>query len=118
MDIKTIILEKANQGLVFVNPGGGTSEIIKVTDRKITYKRGNSKISLSIESIQDVYDEFKSKQCTSSELKKYKQEVFSSKDNGHSCNCTFLFSLLNYLNLASEIKGKGVKNNPFYVEIF
>lgn len=118
MSLVKAIAEDIKVGMIFKNPGGGTSQIVMVTGDKITYKRGNSNISLSLQDIDDAYYKFKSKQCTSSELKNFRKKVFSSKDNGHSCNCTFLFSLLGYLDLCTDIKGKGVRGNPFYVEIF
>jgi hypothetical protein len=51
-------------------------------------------------------------------LKKFRPTVFDSSQNGHSCNCTFLFIIFSKLNLLEgNIEGRGVRGDPFYVEI-
>jgi hypothetical protein len=113
--VKTQIIEEA----VFTNPGGGTSTISKVKPDRIVYKRGNSRMTMHLSDLHNVYTEFGSiDKLTSTDLKLYKPEVFDSKGNGHSCNCTFTFMVLNKLGLSTEIFGKGVRGNPFFVTFF
>ena len=51
-------------------------------------------------------------------LKDFKPTVFDSLKNGHSCNTTFLFSILNHVGLLKDgINGSGTKGHPFYVTI-
>lgn len=38
------------------NPGGGTSKIISVTRVNITYQRGQSRISIPVDVLYDVYE--------------------------------------------------------------
>jgi hypothetical protein len=109
------IKNKITSGLIFDNPGGGTSIIISITqNNSILYKRGNSNIYISIENIFKVYKKFKNTECTTTKLKSYMPNVFKSK----GCNCTFLFLVLNKISLCSEIKGLGQSQSPFYVEIY
>ena len=60
---------------------------------------------------------FKEKRCSTSDLKKYKSQVFDSNSNGHNCNCTFLFMVLKEMKLLKNIDGKGVKGSEFFVNI-
>jgi hypothetical protein len=112
--------KKICTGKIYNNPGGGTSEIVSIADsNEITYKRKNSLISINIYEIYGVYKLFYGKKCSSSDLKKYKPHIFDSnaRPAGHSCNCTFLFMVLEELNLVNKIYGEGVKGNPFFVNI-
>lgn len=116
--MKNLIKENITKGMVFENPGGGTSTVVNVTDTYISYKRKNSNMKLNISEIEAIYDIYKGKEVTSTELKKYKSKVFSSDDGGHSCNCTFLFLVLEKLGYTiGSIKGRGKRGNPFYIEI-
>lgn len=102
-------------GLKLKNPGKGDSTIKSVTENAITYIRGNSAISIKIDDIYNVYLLFKGKRCSTSDLKKYKSQVFDSKMKGHSCNCTFLFMVFKEMKLIKNIEGKGVKGEEFFV---
>ena len=106
-------------GAVFENPGGGTSKVLKVTDTAITYRRGNSTISVSFENLFTAYASFQGQQVSSSELKAFAPSVFDSKARpaGHSCNATFLFMILRRIGVAGELGGKGVKGAPYFVQI-
>lgn len=103
--------------MVFKNPGKGTSTITKVTPEQITYKRGHSYITVKLDVLDAAYKNFYGSTCSTLDLKLFNESVFSSKHNGHSCNCTFFFLILSYLKLSSEIKDRGVKGHPFYVNI-
>lgn len=107
------------RGMDFDNPGGGTSLIESITDQVITYKRGNSNISVSLEDLYSAFLRFRGRQTTTSELKKFSPSVFDSaaRPAGHSCNCTFLFQVLNAIGHAGEIEGSGVKGDPFSARI-
>lgn len=104
-------------GLKLKNPGKGDSTIKSITDNTITYVRGKSPISIKIDEIYNVYLLFKGKRCSTSELKKYNSQVFDSKFNGHSCNCTFLFMVLKEMKLVNNIDGKGVRGAEFFIDI-
>lgn len=104
-------------GVLISNPGGGTSKIISYSDETIIYQRGKSKISVSFEELYKAYSKFRGQKVYTTHLRDYAPETFDSKRGGHSCNTTFLFSILNLINLASEIKGDGKANHPFYVSI-
>ncbi len=112
------ILTAINQGMVYQNPQKGTSRIASISPEKIVYIRGNSRISLNIEVIHSVYQQYKGKKCSSNDLKIYEPKVFDSKQNGHSCNCTFLFTVLNEIGLTENgIEGEGKPYKPFYIRI-
>ena len=103
-------------GTVFVNPGGGTSEIVGITEKNIYYIRGKSKISFPVHEFIEICSVFEGQKCSSSDLKKRNPKIFDSNKSGHSCNCTFLFCLAEKLGLLNNgIQGRGVSGNPFYV---
>lgn len=116
--ISEIIVKNVFVGDIFNNPGGGTSTIINISSSFIQYLRGNSKIKIFMDDIEDVYKNFKGKQVSTSMLKDFKPKVFDSSKNGHSCNTTFIFIILNHIGLLQGgINGSGKKGNPFYVTI-
>ncbi|MBR6341190.1 MAG: hypothetical protein IKR64_04740 [Treponema sp.] len=116
--ITEIIIKNIFIGDIFNNPGGGTSTIININPTFIKYLRGNSKIKLFMEDIEEVYKRFKNSTVSTSMIKDFKPEVFDSLKNGHSCNATFLFSILNHVGLLKDgINGSGKKGHPFYVTI-
>ena len=107
-------------GTIMKNPGRGTSEVTSYTDTKIAYRRGNSTMYVSLEDLYLAYKKFQGQYVTASDLKSYKPRVFdsSARPAGHSCNCTFLFLLLNRLGLAGDIQGAGKRGNPFGIRIY
>ena len=116
--ITEIIIKNISVGDIFNNPGGGTSTVVTINPTFIKYLRGTSKIKLFTEDIEDVYKRFKSKTVSTNMLKDFKPTVFDSLKNGHSCNTTFLFSILNHVGLLKDgINGSGTKGHPFYVTI-
>ena len=104
-------------GVSLANPGGGTSEIISYSDKSIVYQRGKSKISVAFEEFYKAYIKFKGKKVYTTDLRDYAPKTFDSSRGGHSCNTTFLFSILTLIGLVNEIKGDGNANHPFYVSI-
>jgi len=56
---------------------------------------------------------------SSVDLKTDNPSVFDSQARpaGHSCNCTFLFMVLHQMGIASNVHGRGVRGNPFYVDV-
>jgi len=104
-------------GVLISNPGGGTSKIISYSDEKIVYQRGKSKISVSFEKLYKAYFKFRGQKVYTTDLRNYAPDIFDSKNGGHSCNATFLFSILILIGLVSEIKGDGKVNHPFYISI-
>ena len=108
------------EGTILENPGGGTSEIIRVTNTKISYKRGSSTIKVSFDDLHTAYVRFTGRTVTSSELKKFAPNIFDStaRPAGHSCNCTFLFLLLSRIHAGGKIQGAGIRGNPFALAIY
>jgi len=103
------------KGLKLDNPGGGISEIISINENRICYKRGNSKIFVTLEDLHDAIEANKIKKIiTSSDLKRYSPQVFDSTKGGHSCNCTFLFQVLKKMGIIDKIEGEGKRGNPFF----
>lgn len=112
-NFKQLILASIREGIVFKNPVKGTSIITKVTSEYITYMRGHSNITVKLDDLTAAYVRFSDSTCSTIDLKEFDKSVFSSKHNGHSCNCTFFFSILYYLELSSEVKGRGVRGHLF-----
>lgn len=104
-------------GLMLVNPGGGTSKIISYSEENIIYQRGNSKISISFDDLYKAYSKFKGQKVYTTNLRDYAPKVFDSTRGGHSCNATFLFSILELIGIINEIKGEGKAHHPFYASI-
>jgi hypothetical protein len=106
-------------GTVLNNPGGGTSTIKSIAPNTICYVRGKSSISVDLQKLFNAYVYFKGKQVTCTDLKKYMPSVFNSKviQPGHSCNCTFLFLLLEKIGIVQAINGLGKSCNPFYINV-
>lgn len=105
-------------GMTFINPGGGTSEIVSVRDGKISYKRKLSTMTIEINALYEAFSAFGNSIISSPGLKSKWPSIFDSKARpaGHSCNVTFLFLCLKQMGIVSEIFGSGVRGNPYYVD--
>ena len=113
---RNIVVSAVQVGDVFQNPRSGTSAVVSVTDLNISYMRRSSRISLSIDAFLSVVTSFTGRKCTSTDLREYLPKVFSTKNGGHDCNCTFLFRVAEKMQLVENgIQGKGTAGNPFYV---
>ncbi|MEA1968768.1 MAG: hypothetical protein U9N77_11200 [Thermodesulfobacteriota bacterium] len=110
---------KCPVGTVLYNPGGGTSTIKSITSNNICYERGNSSITAALLDLFNAYSNYKRKQVSCSDLKKYSPSVFDSKaiTPGHDCNCTFLFLVLKEIGIIQSIIGAGVRGNPYCINI-
>lgn len=115
MKVTKRLKDQLNVGQVLNNPSRGTSEIMSIDENKIVYKRGNSNISLRFEDIEDVVTKFSGQICSTSDMKLFRPKVFSSKHNGHSCNCTFCFMILQEINYTEKIFGRGRRGDPYYI---
>lgn len=106
-------------GDTFENPGGGTSRVVTIDSHAVSYIRGNSTFSVALSDLHDAYERFRGQRVSSSDLRAHKPAVFDSKARpaGHSCNCTFLFSLLQAADLAGPLLGSGVRGDPYAVEV-
>jgi len=118
-EFKSRIQNSIPVGTKLENPGGGVSTITSHKDEKLGYIRGSSTIYVAYHDLFDAYSEFKGGNVTSSSLKEYAPSIFDPKARpaGHSCNCTFLFMVLQQLGLAGNIGGKGVKADPYFVRV-
>lgn len=113
-----LVKQRIKVGQVFDNPGGGTSEIVSVTKTGIYFKRRNSKILLKFKDMENAYNTLRGRKITTRDLKELNEKCFDSSKGGHSCNCTFLFSILKKCDLIKgDICGEGKINNPFSVEL-
>lgn len=117
MDFKQRIKASIPRGAILVNPGGGTSTIVSYSTESVTYRRGNSEITVSFHDLFNVMEKFKGGRMSSSDLKRAKPSVFdsSARPAGHSCNCTFLFMVLKEIGIVKRISGRGVSGDPFFV---
>lgn len=106
-------------GTVIENPGGGTSTIMYFTETHVSYKRGRSKIAVGFTDLYEAYDRFRGQEVSSTDLRELWPSVFDSaaRPAGHSCNCTFLFCLLEGLRLSGPISGSGVRGDPYLVKV-
>jgi hypothetical protein len=106
-------------GTVIQNPGGGTSTIVGFSGTHISYRRGSSTITVAFDDLYEAYSRFTGREVSSTELRKRWPSVFDStaRPAGHSCNCTFLFRVLEALELSRPIRGAGVRGNPFSVRV-
>ena len=103
-------------GYEFENPGGGTSRIVDIDTSAVSYRRGMSSIRVRLADLYKAYDHFKGERVSSTDLRRFAPSVFdsSARPAGHSCNCTFLFHLLQKLNLAEgKLEGNGVRGKPY-----
>jgi hypothetical protein len=110
------LLVSVPRGMVFQNPGGGTSEVVSLTDENLCYRRRNSNITVAIGDLYRAYANFAGGRLSSRDLRAFMPRVFDSTQSGHSCNCTMLFMLLQHLHLCDSIEGRGVAGDPFWVE--
>jgi hypothetical protein len=104
-------------GTVFPNPGGGSSELIDFSSGSLIYRRGNSRIYVSLRDLYNAYAHFRGSNVSSTDLRQYRPSVFDSVAGGHSRNCTMLFILLKAIGAVDRIQGEGVRGNPFWVTI-
>ena len=110
------VLHTLPLGYQFYNPGGGTSRISGIDTSVVIYIRGKSKIRVCVADLFNAYDHFKGQRVSSTNLRNFAPAVFDSnaRPAGHSCNCTFLFHLLQRLDLAEGILvGRGVRGDPY-----
>jgi hypothetical protein len=104
-------------GTIVKNPGGGTSKVLRYSGENVVYLRGESQIYASLRAFHTACERFWGRRMSSSDLRVFYPSTFDSKRGGHSCNCTFLFSALSRMELASDIRGEGKSNNPFFVRL-
>lgn len=99
------IRQNIKENDVLPNPCSGTSKIIKITDNSITYKRGNSKITIKAEDINSAYEEFKGKRVSTSDLAEFNSAF--SRTTRHRCNASLFLMLMDKCNLTKT----GIKIN-------
>jgi len=118
-EFKQRVHESIPKGTILDNPGGGTSTILSYPPDAVSYRRGNSTMYVSLRDLFDGYVRFKGGHMSSSDLKVINPSVFDSQARpaGHSCNCTFLFMLLQKIGVVTHIQGCGVRGNPFFVDL-
>ena len=114
------VREALPEGTVIPNLGGGTSTIVRHNRSHISYRRGASSISVRFADLCAAYSYFRGRRVTSTDLRRYQPFVFDSaaRPAGHSCNCTFMFTVLNAIGLCGPIEGSGMRGDPFAVQVF
>ena len=105
-------------GLVMKNPGLGTSTVIWSDEERICYKRGQARLYVSLRDLYLGYSSHVGRKMSTNDLKSLAPAVFDSKLNGHNCNCTFLFLVLQTMGLTEKIQGTGRTENPFWVFLY
>lgn len=118
-EFSAILFRAVTPGMVFQNPGGGTSEVISIRNGKISYRRKSSTMTIKVASLYDAFMEFRNSRVTSRELQAKWPAIYDSQARpaGHSCNVTFLFLCLRQMGLVPQILGRGRSGHPFYVDI-
>lgn len=112
------LINAVPEGIVFDNPGGGTSTIIMIGEDKLSYMRGKSRFYLIYSAIFDALKLFSGMTTTTTDLKQHNPEVYDSKLGGHNCSCTTTFRILERMGLVDgTIQGSGKRGSPFFVEI-
>lgn len=109
-----------SEGYIFDNPGGGTTKIERINRERVTYRRGNSSITVRWSDLYNAYKHFKGNLVSSTDLRKFAPVVFdsSARPAGHSCNCTFFFHLMIRMGLADgHLQGRGVAGAPFTLKL-
>jgi hypothetical protein len=105
-------------GTVLQNPGGGTTAILNYTaSDNLVYRRGQTRIYVSIRELCVAHQLFQGQMVSSTDLRNYAPKVFDSDHSGHSCNCTLLFLALRAMGLVDSIEGAGKRGNPFRVHL-
>ena len=94
-----------------------TCEILKICEDAITYRRGQSRFKVKLNDLYDATEHFSGCRVNTSDVKKFRPEVFDSKARpaGHDCNVSLLFMLLLRLEIAHELQGRGVRGDPYSV---
>lgn len=111
------LLRHFPKGTVLRNPGGGTTTVLQDPGTRFVYRRGKSTLRVRTSDLYAAYKAFRGRRVASPDLKAFAPAVFDSSRNGHSCNCTTLFMILKGMGLATTISGRGVRGDPFWVEI-
>ena len=117
VEFSQMIKQNVPPGIIIKNPKKGTTKIIKYVDEKLVYQRGKLKIYVSLGDFFKSYVEFLETQVSSTELRKFQPKVYDVESNGHPCNCTVLFLILQRSGLVDDIHGKGVRGDPYWVFI-
>lgn len=74
-------------------------------------------MQLNYASMNEAYERFRGKVVYTNDLREFQPNVFDSKNHGHSCNCTFLFCILNYIGYTDgTILGAGRIGSPFHIQ--
>ena len=106
----------------YPNSRKGETEIVRLDNDRLVYRRGRSEIRVRVRDLYRAYLRFRGRRMSSSDLRLFAPSVFDSAPaigpSGHSCNCSFLFHLLGTLDLAGLIEGAGVAGDPYAVRVF
>lgn len=118
-EFSTELYRVVKLGMVFENPGGGTSEVVSAQNGKISYRRKSSTMTITVESLYNAFAAHRNSRVSSRELRAKWPAIFDSQARpaGHSCNVTFLFLCLEQMGLVTQILGQGKAGKPFYVDI-
>lgn len=112
------LTENLPEGLVMDNPGRGTSTVMWCDGERICYKRGRgARLYVDLRHLYEGYRQHAGRRMTTNDLKVMAPGVFDSKQNGHSCHCTFLFMALRRMDVVDEVQGAGRAGDPFWVSL-
>ena len=120
MDYDTFVelIVRLPEELIMDNPSGrGMSTIIWCDGKRVCYKRGDLRMYVDFHHLYEIYRRYSGRTVTTNDLRTMNPSVFDSKQNGHSCHCTFLFMALRQMGVVSEIYGSGRTGNPFGVSL-
>ena len=100
---KTGLINGFNASPYCVNPSGkGTSEIVKVSDTHIWYKRGKTTMRISIELINNIFDHIDKNiligtKIYGKDIVNIKNKVAPNYKGWHNCDASFIMMLLRYI---------------------
>jgi hypothetical protein len=97
---------------------GGTTEILNYTaNGRLVYRRGRSRMYVSLRDLYAAWQQFHGQRVSSADLRGFAPELFDSRTGGRSCNCTVLFLALRKMGLKDRIEGTGRRGDPYCVDL-
>ena len=100
---KKTFMDEFNKSPYWDNSGGrGTSEIVKISDAHIWYKRGNSNMRISIELVNKIYQyivehNLLCKKLVTNDIVDIKNKVDTNYKGWNDCDATFIMMLLRFV---------------------
>jgi hypothetical protein len=113
------LLRKAlPENTVLRNPvNGNESTLVNCDEVKIRYLRRKRSFYVRTRDLYEAYEKFIGGDVTNNDLKRFRPEVFDSRNGGHDCHCTFFLLALQKMRIAGELWGAGKRGSPFGITL-